>query len=88
MLDILYSKIASRQLKKINLGDPKSAHLIISEIEKYAYNQNGNYDIKKFKGDLGELRRLRVGKYRVLFDEDVEVLYILRVSHRQGAYHD
>jgi mRNA interferase RelE/StbE len=75
LLDILYSRSASKQLKKINRGDQKVAHMIISEIEKYAYNQDMNFNIKQLKGEFRELKRLRVGKYRIIFDEDDSIYF-------------
>lgn len=86
--EILYSELATKQLKKIAKGDKKSAKMILDTIEKNASNSIGNFDIKNLKGDFGEFKRLRVGNYRILFDEDGNILNIYEVKHRQEAYHD
>jgi mRNA interferase RelE/StbE len=88
MMQILYSEKAAKSLKKISKGDKKSAKMIINAIEKYASDPVGNYDIKFLKGNFGEFKRLRLGNYRIIFDEDNNILYIYEIKHRQGAYND
>jgi mRNA-degrading endonuclease RelE of RelBE toxin-antitoxin system len=52
----------------------------------YRFAETGEGDIKKLRGDSGELR-LRVGDYRVRFTEEpAETLYIHSVRHRSAAY--
>ena len=34
------------------------------------------------------MKRLRVGKYRILFEDDSEVMSVYEVKHRQEAYSD
>ncbi len=62
--------------------------MIIDMIEKYASNPNGKYDIKNLKGEFGNFKRLRVGNYRIIFDEEGQILNIIEIKHRQEAYHD
>jgi mRNA-degrading endonuclease RelE of RelBE toxin-antitoxin system len=69
-------------------GDRKSAIAIIGIIEAYAKNPGGNFDIKTLKGKYAEFKRLRVGKYRIIFDDDGKVMVIYEVKHRQEAYYD
>lgn len=88
MLEIVYSQKAAKQLRKIMQGDKKSAIMIIEAIERYAQDPQGSYDIKILKGKSGEIKRLRVGNYRIIFDEDGKVMYIYLIRHRQGAYND
>lgn len=88
MMQILYSEKAAKSLKKISKGDKKSAKMIISVIEKYALNPNGNYDIKFLKGNFGEFKRLRVGNYRIIFDDENNILHIYTIRHRQEIYND
>jgi len=40
------------------------------------------------KGKYAEFKRLRVGKYRIIFDDDGKVMVIYEVKHRQEAYYD
>ena len=77
-----------KAVEKISKGDKKSARLIIATIEKYSRNPEGSFDIKILKGKMGEFRRLRVGNYRIIFDDDGNILYIYEVKHRQGVYND
>jgi len=45
-------------------------------------------DIKRLKGDLGGLYRLRAGSYRIIFKRDRHELMILivRIGHRSEIY--
>lgn len=88
MLEILYSQKAAKQLRKIMQGDRKSAIMIITAIEQYAEDPQGTYDIKILQGKSGVFKRLRVGNYRIIFEEDGKVMFIYEVKHRQGAYND
>lgn len=85
-MEIKYSNKARKQLKKICRGDKKSVKMIIEEIEQYAKNPTGNFDIKVLKGQYGEFKRLRVGDYRIIFDEESNIMSIYEIKHRQGVY--
>jgi mRNA interferase RelE/StbE len=58
-------------------------NLIISKIEAMQDNLQG--DIKKLTNFTPEYR-LRVGKYRVLFEIEGAIVSIYRIKHRQDAY--
>jgi len=89
LLQVLYSEKALKQLKKISRGDKINASRIIDTIERYAAEPDGNkFDVKILKGKLGDFKRLRVGVYRIIFDQYGNVLYIYQVKHRQEAYDD
>lgn len=88
ILQILYSEKAAKNLKKIAKGDKKSAIMIIESIEKYANNPNDNYDVKVLKGKLGNFMRLRVGNYRIIFDNENHILHIYEIKHRQEVHND
>jgi mRNA interferase RelE/StbE len=83
---IKYSEKAVKQIKQIHKGDKKSAKMIIDGIEAYPRNPGGVFDIKILKGKYGEFKRLRVGKYRIIFDDDGNVMFVYEVKHRQEAY--
>jgi len=87
-LEIKYSEKAVKQIKQIMKGDRKSAIALIGSIEEYAKNPSGNFDVKTLKGKYAEFKRLRVGKYRIIFDDDGKVMVIYEVKHRQEAYYD
>ena len=87
-MEIKYSERAVRQLKRIAKGDKKSASSILKGIENYSRNPRGKFDIKILKGKHGHFKRIRVGNYRIIFDDDRNVMFIYEVKHRQEAYHD
>jgi mRNA-degrading endonuclease RelE of RelBE toxin-antitoxin system len=52
----------------------------------YRYAATGEGRVKPLRGAHGGKLRLRVGDYRVFFQEPGEVLHILRVKNRRDAY--
>ena len=87
-MDIRYSEKAEKQLKRICKGDNKSAAMLVAVIEAYVTDPDGNFDIKVLKGNYGDLKRLRVGRYRIIFDDEGNIMLIYEIKHRQGAYND
>jgi mRNA interferase RelE/StbE len=87
-MEIKYSERAVSQVKRIAKGDKKSASMILREIENYSGNPRGKFDIKILKGKYGHFKRIRVGNYRVIFNDDENVIFIHEVKHRKEAYHD
>jgi mRNA-degrading endonuclease RelE of RelBE toxin-antitoxin system len=85
---IRYSQKAVKQLKTISKGDKKSAVMILTGVEAYATNPQGAFDVKVLKGKLGDIKRLRVGKYRILFGDENDVISVYEVKHRREAYSD
>ena len=85
---IQYTEKAAKQLRRIFKSDKKSARMIVATIEDYALNRSDYHDVKILKGQFEYLKRLRVGNYRVIFDEDMVVINIYEIKHRQEAYHD
>lgn len=57
---------------------------ILTSLNRYA--KTGQGDVKALEGDLTGLLRLRVGGYRVLFDETATAIYVHRVRGRKQAY--
>ena len=43
---------------------------------------------KILKGKFEDLKRLRIGNYRVIFDDYSDIMSIYEIKHRQDAYHD
>ena len=65
----------------------KTAQLIRSKIEQYADDPASlANNVKRLQGRDGY--RLRIGNYRVLFDQDGVVLTIQRVGPRGSIYED
>jgi mRNA-degrading endonuclease RelE of RelBE toxin-antitoxin system len=42
--------------------------------------------VKALDGDLAGLFRLRIGDYRVLFDETADAIHVHRIKNRREAY--
>ena len=89
-MDIKYSERAEKQIKRIHKGDKKSTAMIIAAIESFATHsgKEKDFDVKILKGKYGNFKRLRVGNYRVIFEDDNTIMLIYEVKHRQEAYHD
>jgi mRNA interferase RelE/StbE len=83
MKRIAYSKAALKTLGRIL---PKSAALIRAKIHQYAAEPSAQANnVKALKGEAG-VYRLRVGDWRILFSEDGQIIAIVKVSSRGGAY--
>ncbi len=85
-MEIKYSDKAVKQLTRIRKGDKKSAEMILEKIEAYSENPEGSFDVKVLKGKFEDLLRLRVGKYRIIFEIIEGTMYIYEVKHRKEAY--
>lgn len=83
---VIYSKIALKQLKKM---DNHNKLYILSWIDK---NLEGTYDPykkgKTLKGNFKGSIRYRVGDYRVITDiqGDKLIILVLSVEHRSSVY--
>ena len=87
-MEIRYSEKATKQIKRIHKGDSKIAEKILKSIEAYAGNLSRKFDIKILKGKYGDFKRLRVGNYRIIFEDEENIISIYEIKHRQEAYHD
>jgi mRNA interferase RelE/StbE len=64
--------------------DRETAMRILAALDRFA--RTGEGDIKKLQGDSGELR-LRVGDYRIRFNEEPPgTILVHSVLHRSEAY--
>lgn len=80
MKRILFSDQARADVRRL---DRDTAMRVFTTLHRFA--ETGEGDIKRLKGEGGELR-LRVGDYRVRFTEESDTLHIDRVLHRKEAY--
>ena len=73
---------AARALGKIDPGDRRR---IVAAIDRLAHERSAGSTLK---GEFGGLRRLRVGRYRVIYETIHEQLTVLvvRVGHRREVY--
>jgi mRNA interferase RelE/StbE len=81
-----YSKIAQRQIKKL---DNYTKVMLMNWIEKNLVNcDNPRSKGKPLKGNLSEQWRYRVGDYRILCDiEDNKlIILVINVGHRREIY--
>ena len=63
------------------------AQLIVSKVNQYASDRSSRANnVKKLKGEFDGLIRLRVGVWRVIMDDHGNVLMILEIKPRGGAY--
>ena len=69
---------------EIRAIDQPTALKILRTIDAYA--RSGEGPVRALSGKFEGLLRLRVGNYRVLFDETEEAVIIHRVRDRRNAY--
>jgi mRNA interferase RelE/StbE len=82
MKKIIYTRAARKSLSRIPAN---VRQLITSKIEQYATDpQSLSRNVVKLQGREGF--RLRVGDWRILFDEDGTVLNILEIGPRGRIY--
>ncbi len=82
MYEIAYSKLALSNLKNIPTNDRQR---IRTKIVDYAVNPKAHaHQVKMLKGRDGF--RLRVGKWRVIFAVDGNILEVLEVGARGSIY--
>jgi mRNA interferase RelE/StbE len=77
---LLFKKLVSKDLRSIPKQDVQR---ILSRIEALAEDPRGP-GTKKLTNL--ELYRIRVGRCRVLYEIRDDVLVVIRVAHRSGAY--
>jgi mRNA interferase RelE/StbE len=88
MLVIKYSEKSVKQIKEIWHFNSKDAEKIVLGIEDYANNPLIKHDVKNLKGKFGEFKRLRIGNYRVIFDNENNIMFVYEIKHRKDAYND
>lgn len=83
MKTVVYSRDAIKTLTRMPVN---TAKLIREKVELYANDPAAlANNVKTLKGMEGYLR-LRVGDWRVIFSETGEVIAIIRIAPRGGAY--
>ncbi len=86
MYKVELTKTAFKDLQKL----PKHIQkIIIDKLDILSQNPNLlKNNIKTLKGKYKGLKRLRVGKYRIIFEEREKelVILIIRIAHRREFY--
>ena len=79
-------KISKKASKVINSLPSNTKKLINDKIKLLEINPEAlKNNIKKLQGH-NDLFRLRVGDYRVVYTDSMEILYIIKVGTRGGIY--
>ncbi|MFO7810940.1 MAG: type II toxin-antitoxin system RelE/ParE family toxin [Candidatus Delongbacteria bacterium] len=76
-------EIMSKALKDLKKIDRSKISEVINKIQNLENGLEG--DVKKLTNFTPEYR-LRVGKYRVLFEIEGDKIVIYRIKHRKDAY--
>lgn len=84
MKQITYTSDARKTLRRIPANESAK---IIAKLEQYAEDPASlANNVITMKG--ADTLRMRVGSWRVIFTEDMEVIEVIKVSPRGGAYMD
>ena len=78
---IRYTKKSRQQLRALPQNE---ARRVATKIQELAGDIENNPNVKKLKGQDGY--RLRVGKWRVLFDDDGTIIEIYHIGSRGSVY--
>lgn len=62
--------------------------MVFDRLEDFAQNPLEAYDRKVLKGKFGDLERLRIGRFRVIFEITGQEMLIYEIIPRKDAYHD
>lgn len=81
---VQYTRVALKALDRIPVATAKR---IRAKIDQYAANPASLANVvKRLAGRPGY--RMRIGDYRVIFDQDGTVLHILKIGPRGSVYED
>jgi mRNA interferase RelE/StbE len=76
---ILFTPAATRQWVRLAADIRRRIDVRLSE-----FSATGSGDVKRLKGRAG--CRLRIGDWRVIFDEKDEAIIVVAVGHRREIY--
>ena len=79
MKELLFTPSASRQWAKLSADSRRRIDARLTE-----FAESGKGDVKRLKGRGGA--RLRVGDWRVIFDETAVSIIVVAVGHRRDVY--
>lgn len=83
---VAYSiKIKASAAKSLRRIDPSDRRRLIEAIDRLAEEPSAGAALK---GEFGGLRRLRVGRYRIVYEaiHDELVVLVVRIGHRREIY--
>ena len=79
-MSVRFERAAQRQIRRFSKTD---ASAVADAIERFANTSVG--DVKKLKGHPPRWR-LRVGRFRIVFDYEFDGIHVLAVTDRKDAY--
>lgn len=78
-----YSREAQQTLRRIDRATSRRIRNKVALLASDPASLSNN--VTMLKGESG-LKRLRVGDWRVIYTEDLRVLYVIKVAPRGSAY--
>lgn len=91
-VSISYPKKAQKFFSKNShiLSEEKSDELLLKSVKKLFFNEDVNVDVKKLKGELKHLYRIRYNKIRIIFEvinnEIIIKLIVEEIDFRGDVY--
>jgi mRNA interferase RelE/StbE len=83
MMRVTYSKDAAKTLRRMPAN---TAKLIVAKIEQFAADPSSlANNVKALKREKDTIR-LRVGDWRVVMTDEGDILAVVRIAPRGGAY--
>lgn len=79
MTEIFFTPHARRQWRKLS---PQIRNRIREKLQTFA--ETGEGDVRKMRGQDGS--RLRIGDWRLVFDQHRETIIVMSVGHRREIY--
>ncbi len=81
---VVVGKQALKEMKNLPEAVRKKFLKILVDLEEYPIPAH-RYDVKKLRGEE-RTYRIRVGKYRLIYEILENTVYILTISHRKSTY--
>ncbi len=81
--EISYTPAALKALTKMGSVEAKR---IVAKVKQYAADPESLANMVKPLKGMDDMKRLRVGDYRVIFNETMEVVAVIRIGHRREIY--
>jgi mRNA interferase RelE/StbE len=80
-----FSDRALKSLRKIQKSDSER---IVSALEDLAKSPDSKANVKKLTNHPDAIFRLRVGNYRVLYDQNdsIRIIAVIDIGHRKDIY--
>jgi mRNA interferase RelE/StbE len=83
MRSVTYSKAAVRTLRRMPANTAQTIRSKIAQLADQPESLANN--VAALRGEAG-VHRLRVGDWRVIFTEDLQVVAVVRIAPRGSAY--